>query len=269
MSAAMESFKAGRLAAAIESAAAAVRNRPTAVEERSLLSELLCFQGDLERADRQLDAVLRVDPQTLQGVSLMRHLLRSETSRREVFEQGRLPEFSGPPSASLQFRLRALTEFRGGAFQEAAELVRAAQELELDVEGECADVPFKGFRDLDDLLGPVLEVFTATGAYYWLEASEIETLEPDPILHLADMLWRPAAIQTRTGISGRVHLPALYYGSHLATDGSLQTGHATDWRESGHAGLVRGLGRREYLVGDEAVSALELQRLVLRSGVSA
>lgn len=266
MAGAMESFRGGQLAIAIETVTASVRARPADLDERSLLCELLCFQGDLERADRQLDAVVRIDPQTVPGVTLLRQLLRAEICRREVFEQGRLPEFSGPPQESLQLRLRALTEIRCGDLQRAVELVREAEELEPELTGTIGDEEFRGFRDLDDLLGPVLEVITATGAYYWIDASDVEMLEPGPITHLADTLWRPATLQTRTGINGRIHLPALYIGSHLSPDGALQTGHATDWLDCGGVGLIRGIGRREYLVGGDAVTTLELARLTINVG---
>ncbi len=46
-----------------------------------------------------------------------------------------------------------------------------------------------------DVLGPVIEVFTATGAYYWVDASQIVSLEFSPVEHLTDMLWRAASIE--------------------------------------------------------------------------
>lgn len=262
----MELFRQGQLTAAIEAMTAAVRTRPSDVAARSLLVELLCFQGDLERADRQLDALVRIDPQVATGVSLLRHLLRAETSRREVFERGRVPEFSGTPGKSLELRLRALTEVRQGNPIRAVQLVRDAESVEPELTGSCNGLAFSGFRDLDDLLGPVLEVVTATGAYYWIDAADVELLEPDSITHLVDMLWRPATLQTRTGIHGRVHLPALYFGSERCADGALQLGHATDWLACEGLGLVRGLGRREYLTGEVSVTILELKSLVLAVG---
>ena len=44
-------FRAGKLAAAVDAAGAAVRKTPTDLGARVLLAEMLIFAGNLERAD--------------------------------------------------------------------------------------------------------------------------------------------------------------------------------------------------------------------------
>ena len=53
-------YRAGKLTPAIEAANAAVRNDPADLSARVLLAELLIFAGNLDRADRILDAAAQI-----------------------------------------------------------------------------------------------------------------------------------------------------------------------------------------------------------------
>ncbi|MEQ9408265.1 MAG: type VI secretion system accessory protein TagJ [Fuerstiella sp.] len=260
----VELFQMGRLSEAVTAATDAVRSRPGDIVPRSTLSELLCFSGDLERADKQLDAAAQIDPEAVVGISLLRHLIRSEVTRREVFEQGRVPEFLAQPTAAQQNRLKALLSLREGDAAGAMKLISEAEEAEAEVSGECNGTAFEGMRDLDDLLGPTVEVFTATGMYYWLSAEQIVSLEFSPIGHLSDMLWRAAEISTVGDVSGRIHIPALYFGSHQSEDERVRIGRTTEWLQNSEEEPVRGAGQREWLVGEEPVAITQLKFISFR-----
>lgn len=257
-----EYFQAGQLTEAIRVATEAVRDRPNDVTARSLFCELLCFAGDLERADKQLDTITSLDTDAAQGVSLMRHLIRSEYTRREVFEQGRVPAFLEEPGDSVRKRLEALLCLREGNVAGAQTLLQEAEESEPELHGTLNNNPFTGFRDLDDLLGPVMEIYTATGKYFWIHCRDIVSLELSPVEHLSDMLWRAGRIQTTGDVTGRVHVPVLYHQSAASEDERIRIGRATDWIQHGDDGqLITGCGHREFLVGDEPVTLLEINEL--------
>ena len=90
---ARELFDAAKLNDAIAAALEDVKKAPTDTGKRGFLAELLCFAGDLERADKQLDALGHQDPQVMVGVSLFRQLIRAEQARQQFYTEGRLPEF--------------------------------------------------------------------------------------------------------------------------------------------------------------------------------
>lgn len=259
-------FQAGHLSEAVQAATEQVRNRPSDVPARSLLCELLCFAGEFERADRQLDTIAELDRDSVQGVSLLRHLIRSEYSRQEVFEQGRVPAFLGTPGESQQKRLEALLCLREGRPADAGQLLAEAAESAAEVTGTINGQAFAGFSDLDDLLGPTLEFFTATGKYFWIDCSQIISLELNPVEHLSDMLWRGGRIQTTGDVSGRIHIPVLYHGSRASADPRVRIGRATEWDSHGDAGVVTGRGQREFLVGDEAIPLLQINELTFGGG---
>lgn len=263
----IDMFQAGNLIDAIAATTETVRSKPTDVKARSLLSELLCFSGEFERADKQLDAALQTDPQTMTGVMLLRHLIRSELSRREAFRQGRVPEFLAMPTAAQTKRLEALLCLRTGQFADAGRLAEEAAGLDPELKGEVNGTAFSEFRDLDDLLGPTLEVYTATGKYYWIGFEQIVSLEFSAVTHLSDMLWRAAAIETVGDVSGRVHVPALYEGSEKSTDQRIRIGRATEWLQAGPSAPTQGAGQREFLVNDEVMSIMEISKLSFQNPV--
>ncbi len=259
----VELFQAGKLTEAVTAANEAVRNNPSSIVPRSQLSELLCFAGNLERADKQLDAAIQIDPESMHGTSLLRHLIRSELSRREVYEEGRIPEFLTQPTDAQQKRLKALITLREGDFAAAAQLVAEASELEPEITGSMNGTAFEGMRDLDDVLGPTIEVYTATGQYYWLSIDQIKSIEMSGIEHLSDMLWRAAEIETVGNVAGRIHIPALYHGSHTSEDERIRIGRATDWLQQSEASPVQGAGQREWLIGEDAVTITEVKSITI------
>jgi protein involved in temperature-dependent protein secretion len=78
------------------------------------------------------------------------------------------------------------------------------------------------------------------------------------------MLWRAAEIETVGDVSGRVHIPALYHGSHKSEDERIRIGRATDWIQHSDATAVRGIGQREWLVRDDAVAITSVKSITFQ-----
>lgn len=253
-------YRAGQLNEAITAALGEVRNQPTEPGPRLFLSELLCFSGDLERADNHLDAVGQSDPQIMPWILTFRQLIRAEQSRRDLFTQGRLPEFLAPPEGSVKLLLQATIRAREGALQEAALLLDQAEESRPRVKGTHDGDPFRDFRDLDDQLSCILEVLTSLGAYYWIPISRVESIEFHEPVRARDLFWRRTHLIVRDGPDGEVYVPVLYPGTALETDDGIRLGRQTDWR-GGDATPVRGVGQRTFLVDDDARSIMELKTM--------
>lgn len=248
-------FEAGQLQEAIDEALADVKKNPAKPELRVLLCELLCFAGDLERADKQLDTIAMQAPDAVMGISLFRQLIRCEQSRREFYTDGRVPEFLDEPTPMQQLQLQASIEIRAGEPGKAMELLEQAEEIRPDVSGTCDGEKFDEFRDLDDLVSSSLELYTPNGKYYWIPLERLEQLSFRAPQYPRDLMWRAAHMVVQGGTEGEVYLPVLYHGSHEADDNQLKLGRATDWvGEEGEP--VRGRGQRTFLVGEEDKPAL-------------
>src|ERR1051326_7979461 len=82
-------FKAGKLAEAIDAQIAVVKSKPTDHGARMFLFEMLAFSGDLDRAQKQIDAINYGEMELDAAVQEYRKLLDGERSRKQVFEIGR------------------------------------------------------------------------------------------------------------------------------------------------------------------------------------
>ena len=120
-------FRAGRLDEAVASGQAALRKAPTDLNARVLLGELLAFTGNLQRADVVLDAASAIDPTTALVVAEFRQLIRADIARRQLFRDGRVPEFLTDPTETQRLQLAALVALRAGDPAEAARQARIAK----------------------------------------------------------------------------------------------------------------------------------------------
>ncbi len=250
-------FRAGDLAGAIDAATSQVKAQPLDTSARWLLSELLCFAGELERADRQLDVLSNQDTQAAAVVALFRQLIRAETARREFFEQGRLPEFFADPGPAVTRAVEACVNWQSGDAERASELAAEAEEARPDVAGICDGEPFMDFRDQDDLLSCVFEVCTPTGKYFHVPTSQVRSVIFRAPERPRDLLWRPVEMDVIDGPHGEAWIPCLYPGTSQSPRDDLKLGRATDWQgESGS--LVTGVGQKVLWIGDAEKGILEL-----------
>ena len=85
MSSATELLKGGQLLEAVKQATQEVKAKPTDVSARTLLFELLCFSGELDRAEKQLEVLGQQSPAAELGVQVYRNNLQAERDRRKLF----------------------------------------------------------------------------------------------------------------------------------------------------------------------------------------
>jgi len=195
-------FREGNLAAALTAANAAVRRAPTDIGARVLLAELLAFSGNIDRADVVLDACTDLDPSAAIVVAEFRQLLRGELARRQLFSDGRVPEFLGEPTAAQRSSLAAIVALRNGDVPEAARLAAEAEEARPHPIGTAGSTAFTDMRDADDLLASCFEVITTTGKYFWIPPERVLLLEFHPAKRPRDLFWRRATMEVANGPDG-------------------------------------------------------------------
>ncbi len=253
-------FGAGRLDEAIALMNGEVRKNPTDVNRRAVLAELLCFAGNLERADAILAAIDAIDPGTVMGVSLFRQLVRAEQARQQFLSDGRMPEFLKKPDGAVELELRAVVALRAGATAEAAALAAEAESVRPLAPGTADGVSFDDFRDLDDLSAAHFEVLTSTGKYYWIPVASVSAIEFRAPERRRDLLWRRAAMSVIDGPDGEVFMPAIYGSANKDLDPQYRLGHATDFL-GGENEPQQGVGLRSFLIGEESRTILELGKI--------
>ena len=247
------------LSAAISELNQDIKRHPTDARLRTFLFELLCFAGDYERAQRQLDVIGHQNEQVGIGVEVYKNILRAEVTRRRFFNEGIKPSFLFEPPEHVALYIDAHNQLREAHQVEAKALYERAQRARPEIRGRMKGQPFTSFRDSDDRLRGILEVIVRD-SYSWIPFERIHKVVIPQPKHLRDLLWVPATVDIEDGPVGEAFLPVLYAGSELEVDDKVRLGRMTEWLDLG-AGLVGGVGQKTFLVDDREVSILEVGEL--------
>ena len=253
----LDLFHEARLSDAVCEQRRIVLERPDDIAERLLFCDLLAFTGGAAVGE-QLDE-LRQKPDSLQAyIAEYRSLLPHDAARHS----GDRPHILLEPTDDVLRRLDAADCLKAGRLDEAIDLLDAADDLTPWVDGFVDGRPFDGWRDSDDLLGPILEVFQGD-RYAWLPVAGIRKLRLEKSESLRDCLYRPATIWLADGQSLEVFIPTLYMGTAEHPEEGIRTGAGIDWVE--RDGLMRGLGSRTLLFGDEELNLSEFRQVEVRA----
>lgn len=251
------------LESALTNAINQVKAKPTDAESRYRLFALLAFSGDLHRARKQLEALGMGDEVMVRAKAVYINLLAAEQERRAVHHHQAEPLLPPDPPQHLQLRLSVLGADPGKDPEGNAAKLEQAVEVMPALKGTINGEPFGALRDLDDVLGTVLEVF-AGGRHVLMPFERIHKLETKAPSHLLDLLWLPAQLTDTKGVESSVHLPALYVDSPQAEDPRALTGSITEWHDQG-AEVYRGRGQRLLAWQDGEGQVQELPILALRN----
>ena len=254
-------FDSGNLQAAISQLTADVKASPRDLRNRIFLFELLCFTGDWQRAERQLDAVAQVsgDATVELGIEVYRGILRAEASRRQLFQgESRQPKFLSEPPPYTALHLKALTEIIEQHFDEAETSLKESSALRKNLQGQIDDTHFDDFKDGDDLIAPFLEVVIRAD-YMWLALEDIVRLEIPPPRTLRDLLWIPGKVELREQQTIDVFIPVQYYGSSDHAEDPVKLGRMTVWENVGEE-MNLGKGQRTFLIDGDERSLLEIRK---------
>ena len=259
---AKELFASGDLQGAVQAAVAEVKQHPSDNARRTFFFELLCFSGDLDRAQKQLDAIGQLDSQSEWAVQVYSNILHVERRRRQLFADGLKPEFLLEPPPYVQWHLDAVNRLREGRTNEAQELLNRSEETRPTIAGVLNGRAANEIRDCDDLLAPFVELFVIRD-YVWLPLEQIREVETSSPERPRDLLWLPVRLTLSNGVQQRAYLPTLYCGSHEHSDDRVKLGRMTDWSDS--PGPVRGSGLHTLLAGDDAVGLLDVRNAQLKA----
>lgn len=224
-----ELFRAGRLNEAVAALSAEVRDNPTDARRRTFLFELLCFAGEFDRADKQLDVLAQRGHDAAMGTLLYRSALHAERVRQAMFVEGRYPTGAAPRPVS----------------------------------GTLNGTAFQSLTDGDPRIGARLEIFAA-GQYTWIPLEQIASVRVRPPERLRDLLWVPAAVRTAPDFRGlelgEILVPALTPRSAEHADDAVRLGRATTWEELPGGGEAP-VGQKLLLVDGQEFPILELREL--------
>ncbi len=259
MTDARELLKQGQLSKAIAQLTQDVKSKPTDVPSRIFLFELLSFDGDLDRAAKQLEVVGHQSVEMQVGTQIYQRMLTAERARRSIFCEKTPPNFLASPPEYAPLHVEALSLIQAGEAAKARALLEDAISRLPVLAGTANGKPFEEFGDSDPFLGPFLELIL-NDRYAWLPFDQIKRIEIKKPAYLRDLIWIGAKIEARTGDLGEVFLPVLYARSHEHANEAVKLGRMTDWIDVGEK-LVRGAGQRLFLIDGEEIPVLEINEI--------
>lgn len=225
-----ELLRGGQLDEAIESLGVELRGNPADIQRRTFLFELLCFAGEHDRAEKQLDVLAGGSREAQMGALLYRGALHAERTRQEMFRTGTYPTGGPtPPAAS----------------------------------GTLNGRPFQSLVDADPRIGTRLEVFAA-GQYLWIPFAHVASVRMSAPKRLRDLLWTPAVVRPGPEFRGlelgEVLLPAVAPLSWQHPDDAVRLGRLSEWIAL-EDNTEAPMGQKLFLVDGEEVPILELREL--------
>jgi len=252
-----ELVESGKLDEAVSALTDTVRASPNDSQARVSLFEVLCVAGQYDRAGKQLEVFSQggADPEIDLAVQVYRDLLAGERHRARVFRGEAAPRFLFTPPDYVT-RYLELVHMLARSPAEGAALLAEVEEQTPAFKGRVGERQFGLFRDADDRIATVLELFHGAD-YVWLPIEQLSRLAVTLPRRLRELVWVHAHVETSDGSGGDVFLPVKYPGSTESDDPQVRLGQHTIW-QAVEDQLVVGLGRRIFLVDDREVSLLEL-----------
>jgi type VI secretion system protein ImpE len=227
---ALELYRKGELKEAIKVLGDELRSNPLDAKRRTFLFELLCFAGNFDRAEKQLDVLAGASKDAEAGALMYRSALHAERSRRELFEKHEYPESNHSPDPQPG-------TWNGTAFAE--------------------------FRDGDPRIGANLECFIA-GSYTWIPMKYMVRLEIEKPESLRDLLWARARVETSAAFRlqdlGEVLIPVLSPFTYQQADESVQLGRESVWEDTADGSEVP-FGQKLMWIDGEEIPLLELRSI--------
>lgn len=242
-----ELLRAGELSKAIQALSEEIRQNPLNSARRTFLFELLCFAGEWDRGEKQLNVLAQGGKNAELGALMYRAALHAERERQQFFKSKAYQNPSSPTN-DMTDNLQAL----------------AIQESPKTLTGTFNGRSFQDVTDADPRIGPRLEVYVA-GRYLWVPFEHIASIEIAAPKRLRDLLWAPAVVLNGSNFKGRdlgdVLVPVLSPFSCEDADDAVRLGRATVWQSCEDIDIP--FGQKMLLIDGEEVPLLELRNLKL------
>lgn len=250
-------IQAAKLTQAIEYLEQQLRDDPLNADFKSTLTELLCINGEYERADKLLNLIVQKHPDFLIGASNLRQLIRAAQSRQDSLTGQSVPKLFSEIDVHSEAFMKLRVELNQGLQEDVTQEAIALEQVRPMVAININDQPNQEVRDLDDTLGGFVEIFGTDGHYYIAQLSEIDYIHFKPVTSLIEQVWRRVDIAIKDGPCGEAHVPVVYASSE--TD-PQKLGRETDWQERAKD-VMTGLGMKMWFVDNTALPMNEISKL--------
>lgn len=259
MSDALELLKEGNLDAALSQAKVAVRDNPGDGEARAQLFQMFCLNGEWDRAEAQLDALMTSSGDQAPIWVQFRILMKLERQRRDAHANATAPAIAGEPQDWMAGFAKAFEMHQGGDVAGGAALRAESLDGASAAAGKIGDVEFDWLMDGDARYGPMLESFLPTeGDYCWVPFSALTSVRIEKPSQINHFVWAPAHFTWADGKVLHGYVPCRYVGSEETGNTAHALARGTDWIDAGADTFV-GQGQRMLMSADDDFPILEIR----------
>lgn len=255
-----ELFAQADLAGLHSQVATEIRTNPQLAEPRALFVQVLCLEGEWERAAAQADALLKLSPASALFCTTITRLIEAEQAREQVFAGTRAPEWSGAQPAYAADVCAALRAYGSGDTAAAtAATLRVMDALEPAAATLDGDAPQPWLIDADARLTGVVE-YLKDGHYCLVAQSDIKSMELAAPSHPVELLWPHVSITLRNGevLVGRT--TGRYPLTGTAKEPKLLMMQESAWLETAD-NLYQGSGQHCWATEEGVVPLLTVSRI--------
>ncbi|GAA6171772.1 type VI secretion system accessory protein TagJ [Colwellia sp. KU-HH00111] len=252
-----EMLQAAKLTDCISYIETQLKEDPLNVSLKSSLIELLCINGELERADKQLNNIVQKHPDYLIGASNLRQLIRAEQSRQDCLLGKSVPSVFTELDAHIEAFMKLRVEMNQDDKQNLSNTSLILENERPKVSVKLNEHDVAEIRDLDDTLGGFIEIFGTDGKYYIAQLSNIDYIHFKPVQSLIEQVWRRVELSIKDGPCGEAHIPLVYANSETDAE---KLGRETDWQEI-TTEVITGVGQKMWFVNDQAMPMSDFRTL--------
>ncbi len=256
---AQELYEAGQLSEAIEQLKQEVKSNPTDVGQRSFLFSLLCFKGEYQSAEKQLDVISLQSASGEAGSQVYLNVLAAEVERQRFFKANQKPHFLMQPSQYVQLYLDAVKALQSNQTEKVTSLLGNSEEKRPKLQGSLNGKKFSQFSESNDIIAPILELIIHD-KYIWLQFEHIMQLQIEQPKKLQDLLWIAARFELRNGQAMGGYIPTRYLDSDRHENDQIKLGRMTDWKSVSEK-VFSAVGQRMFFVDGEGIALLEVREI--------
>ncbi|MBL4608697.1 MAG: virulence protein SciE type [Pseudomonadales bacterium] len=256
-----ELIKTGQVKEALAALTEEVRNNPSDAPLRTFLFQLLCIDGQYQRALTQLTVVQELDTITMAMAKTYQQVIQCEMLREAIYKGEKTPLIFGEPSAWVAPLLESLKLEGQGHSAKAEAMRQGAYEDIPTVSGSINGESFEWIADADSRTGPFMEGII-DGRYFWIPfqcIAHIKISEPED---LRDLIWLPCEFHWTNGGDAVGFIPARYPESGRDEDPLIQLGRKTDWVQLGEQSYA-GRGQKLLTTDENDYPLLSVREITL------
>ncbi|MBB1447215.1 virulence protein, SciE type, partial [Pseudoalteromonas sp. SG41-6] len=133
-------IREGKLTDALSWCATQLQDEPLNFDIRSIYAELLCINGELEKADKQLDFMVQKNPEFAVGAVNLRHLIRAQQSRVDFYQGKGIPKLFHEADELDTLFLKMHMALLEGEIDEAGKLAKEMELLRIETSQDSDSV---------------------------------------------------------------------------------------------------------------------------------